>query len=319
VPSRRSVLRGAAVAAAVCSLGGCDRPPPYRPGLLRIATGGLGGVYYAYGQGIAAAVRARLPGLTPSVLATGASVDNLRMISAGMAELAFTLADSAAAAAAGQPPFDVQLHVMALARLYENYLHVVVPAASRVKTLSDLVGARVSLGAAGSGTEVIAARVLTAAGIDPRQDLTTVRHSVDDSARELAAGQLDGFFFAGGLPVAAIADLARAVPLRLLPVGDLTASLRAAHGEFYAERTIPASVYGLGGPVSTVGVPNYLVVGAGMASAVAYAVTRLLFERRATLARAHPEARRLDPRTAIGTYPLALHPGAVRYYRDAKR
>jgi TRAP transporter TAXI family solute receptor len=316
VPSRRSVLRGAAAAAATSALAGCGGSLTYRSGALRIATGGPGGVYYAYGQGIATAVRAYLRGLNPRVVATGASVENLRMAADGTAEIAFTLADCAAAASAGQPPFDAALPISALARLYENYLHVVVPAAGPVQDLGDLAGRRVSLGAAGSGTEVIASRILSAAAVD---GVTVLRYGVDDSARELAAGRLDGFFFSAGLPVAAITALARATPVRLIAVGDAAARLRDRHGEFYAERTIPASTYGLDRPVSTVGVPNYLVVRDAMAPDLAYVVTRLLFERREVLAAAHPEARRLDRGAAIGTYPLVLHPGAMRYYREAKR
>jgi TRAP transporter TAXI family solute receptor len=305
--------------AALPALGGCAGSLAYRSGPLRIATGGPGGVYYVYGQGIAAAVRGHLPGLKPSVVATGASIENLTMVAGGTAEIAFTLSDCAAAASAGQPPFQAALPISALARLYENYLHVVVPAAGPVRGLRDLAGKRVSLGAAGSGTEVIASRALSAAGIDPRSGLTALRYGVDDSVRELSAGRLDGFFFSAGLPVSAISTLARATPVRLLDVGDLVAPLRGQYGELYAERTIPASAYGLDGPVSTVGMSNYLVVAAGMAPELAYSVTRLLFERREELAAAHPEARRLDRGAAIGTYPLVLHPGAVRYYREAKR
>lgn len=275
-------------------------------------------MYYVYGQGIAAAVRQHLPGLRPSVIATGASVENLQMVADRSAEVAFTLADSAAAAAAGRDPFAAALPISALARLYENYLHVVVPAGGPVRGLHDLARRRVSLGATGSGTELIAARVLDAVGIDPHAGLTALRYGVDDSARELVAGRLDAFFFSAGLPVAAITTLARTIPVRLLDLGNIAAVLRERHGEFYTERTIPASTYGLDQSVSTIGVSNYLVVRQAMAVDLAYAVTRLLFERREELAEAHPEARRLDRGAAIGTYPLALHPGAVRYYREAK-
>jgi TRAP transporter TAXI family solute receptor len=302
----------------VSTLGACSRSPAYRPGPLRIATGGPGGVYYVYGQGIATAVRKHLRGLRPSVIATGASVENLWLVADGSAELAFTLADSAAAAVGGLPPFDSALPLSALARLYENYLHVVVRAGGPVRSLRDLAGRRVSLGATGSGTEVIATRALGAVGVDPYAGLTPFRYGVDDSARELAAGRLDAFFFSAGLPVAAITTLARTTPVRLLDLGDLAAVLCEQHGEFYTQRTIPGSTYGLEQPVSTIGVSNYLVVRQAMSADLAYAVTRLLFERREDLAEAHPEARRLDRGAAIGTYPLALHPGAVRYYREAK-
>jgi TRAP transporter TAXI family solute receptor len=135
----------------------------------------------------------------------------------------------------------------------------------------------------------------------------------------LAAGGLDAFFFSGGLPVAAITALAQAIAIRLVGAGDLASKLRDRYGELYSELAIPASAYRLEEPVSTVGVSNYLVVAASFDRELAYLLTRLLFVRRDMLASAHPEARRLDRGAAIDTYPLPLHPGAVRYYREAKR
>jgi TRAP transporter TAXI family solute receptor len=318
VLSRRTVLRGASVAAAA-AMAGCGRAPDYRSGQLRIATGGQGGVYYVYGQGIATAVRRDLPRLEPVVLATAASVDNVRMVAAGSAELAFTLADSAAAGLAGDAPFEHPMPIAALARLYDNYLHLVVSAAGTIRDLAALAGRRVSLGANGSGTELIATRLLGLVGIDPKRDLTVLPLGVDDSARSLASGGLDAFFFSGGLPVAAITALAQAIAIRLVGAGDLASKLRDRYGELYSELAIPASAYRLEEPVSTVGVSNYLVVAASFDSELAYLLTRLLFVRRDMLASAHPEARRLDRGAAIDTYPLPLHPGAVRYYREAKR
>ena len=313
--SRRAVLRSAFLATVACAVAACRRDAGYPAGQLRIATGGQGGVYFVYGQGIAGAVRLDLPGLIATVLVTGASVDNLRMISDGTAELGFCLADSAAAALAGATPFTSALPIAALARLYENYLHVVVPVAGPAQRLADLAGGRVCVGAAGSGTEVIANRLLEVAGLG----VEAVHLGVDDSARELSAGRIDGFFFSGGLPTSAIGALAKAKSIRLLGVADLVPKLRNVYGEFYTERTIPASAYDLAEPVSTVGVANYLAVGSSFDEELAYRLTRLLFQRRELLASAHPEARRLDRATAISTYPVPLHPGAVRYYREAKQ
>jgi len=319
VLSRRELVRNAALAAAASLVGGCERAPASPHGQLRIATGGPGGVYYVYGQGLAEAVRQDLPGLTATVMTTGASVDNLRMLAAGTAEVAFALADSAAAAMRGEPPFDSALSIAALARLYENCLHVVVLANGPIQHLDDLAGRRVSLGASGSGTELTAGRLLAVAGLDPARDMTALHYGVDDSARALAERRLDAFFFSGGLPTGAIVTLFRMAAIHLLDVGQLVVRLRKRYGELYSERTIPVSAYGLVDPVPTVGVANYLVVPASFDGELAYRLTRLLFERRELLASAHPEARRLDHWSAIGTYPVPLHPGAVRYYREAKR
>jgi TRAP transporter TAXI family solute receptor len=315
VLSRRALLRGAVLAAVPWPAAGCHHEPSYPAGSLRIATGGQGGVYFVYGQGIAQAASLDLPAVTATVLVTGASVDNLRMIADGTAELAFCLADSAAAAVAGATPFTAALPIAALARLYENYLHVVVPMAGPAQRLADLGRGRVSVGAAGSGTELIANRLLAVAGLG----VDAVHLGVDESARELSAGRLDAFFFSGGLPTAAIDALAKTRSIRLLGVAELVPMLRNVYGEFYSERTIPASAYDLAEPVSTVGVANYLAVRASFDEELAYRLTRMLFERRELLASAHPEARRLDRASAISTYPVPLHPGAVRYYREVKQ
>jgi TRAP transporter TAXI family solute receptor len=288
------------------------------PGRLRISTGGVGGVYYAYGTGIVAAVRARLPQLAPEVIVTAASIENIRLVTSGQAEMGFTLADSAGTAHFGAPPFLVPTKVAALARLYDNYLHLVVNPDRPLRTVADLRGQRVSVGASGSGTELTATRLLAEAGLNASTDLRVTWLGVDDSAAAFAAGNLDAFFFSGGIPTLAIDALAKWFPIRLMDLGSMVSPLRHSYGEVYAERTIPGSTYGLGAPVTTVGVPNYLVVSPTMDSDLAYAIIETLFVERALLAAAHPEGRRLDRGAAINTYPLQLHPGAERYYRAIK-
>jgi len=299
--------------------GGCgEDAPPATPGALRIATGGRGGVYYAYGEGLAGVVRDHWRGQDATVLATAASVENLRMVAGGDADVAFTLADAAALGVRGGEPFADPQPIQALARLYDNYVHLVVRADSGINLLTDLRGRPVSTGAPGSGTELVAVRLLGLVGLDPIRDVERRQLGVDDSVRALASGRLDAFFWSGGLPTGAIAAAAGKTPLRLVDLVDFVGPLRDRYGEFYAERTIPASAYGLERAVPTIGVPNYLVVASGMDERVAHQLTELLFAHRDALARAHPEALRLNRRTAIGTYPVPLHPGAARYYRETK-
>jgi uncharacterized protein len=288
------------------------------PWRLVIATGGQGAVYYAYGQGLARVARTHLPGAEPQVISTAASVENLRLVAGGRADVAFALADSAALAFEGKPPFTTRAPVVALAQLYENYTHLVVAADGPIHRLGDLRGRVVSIGASGSGTELIATRLLTAAGVDPDNGIRTRRLQVEDSAAAMRDGRIDAFFFSGGLPTGAIAGLARAMRIRLIDLGDYVERLRKRYQAFYEERSIPASTYELAGPVRTVGVPNYLVVGASMPVDRAYELTRMLFTQRDALAVAHPEALHLNRRAAISTYPLPLHPGAIRYYRESR-
>jgi TRAP transporter TAXI family solute receptor len=314
--TRRAAATLLAFAVSLGAAPSCtDDPGPQGP--LVLATGNRGGVYYAYGQGFADQVAKRLPRMRPTVVPTAASLDNLRMVAAGRADVAFTLADSAALAAGGQPPFTAPQPIRALARLYDNYVQLVVPAGSPVRRLSDLRGRTVSTGAAGSGTELIAERLLTLTGIDKNRDIARRRLGIGESAAALRAGTLDAFFFSGGLPTETITALARANAIRLVDLGGYAEQMRPRYGEFYFERTIPASTYGL--PVTTtVGVPNFLVVHADMDADLAYRLTRLLFTEREAIALAHPEARRLNRLSAYGTHPVALHPGAVRYYREAR-
>lgn len=288
-------------------------------GGLRIATGGPGGVYRAYGEGLATVVEDGLPGAEAEAQPTAASIDNLRRIADGRADVGFTLADSAALAIRGEPPFAEPQPVAALARIYDNLTHLVVRADGGITDIGDLKGRTVSTGDPGSGTELVALRLLETARIDVDRDLA-VRSSlgVEASAGELRSGRLDAFFWSGGLPTAAVADLATRTEIRLVDLSALVAPLRQRHGEFYAERSIPASTYALPRPVATIGVPNYVVASAAMEVDLAYALTRFLFDEEAALSRAHPEAGRVNRRSAIATFPVPLHPGAVRYDRETK-
>ncbi|MEU2913387.1 TAXI family TRAP transporter solute-binding subunit [Streptomyces massasporeus] len=296
--------------------GGSDAPP--RPsGEVTVATGNQGGVYAEYGAGFADVIERRLPAASARVLHTGGSVDNLRRVGGGEARVGFTLADSAADAVAGRAPFTGRVPVVALAALYDNYVQLVVPADSPVRSVKDLRGRRVSVGAEGSGTAIVAERVLDVAGLSADDDVTGQRLDVRESASALADGRIDAFFWSGGLPTAAITELRRTTPIRLVDLGDVVGALTESYGELYTETTVPAVVYGAQSAVTTVSVPNFLVVRRDMPEAEAYWLTRLLFDGQSRLIRAHPEARRLDRRTAIATYPLDLHPGAERWYRES--
>ncbi|MCX4825833.1 TAXI family TRAP transporter solute-binding subunit [Streptomyces sp. NBC_01142] len=291
---------------------------PNRPsGEITVATGNPGGVYAEYGAGYADVIGRRLPDASARVLHTGGSVDNLRQIDAGQAEAGFTLADAAADAVGGRTPFSRPLRVVALAALYDNYVQLVVRADSPVRSAKALRGLRVAVGSEGSGTALIAERILKVSGLSPEKDLTSLRLDVRESATALAAKRIDAFFWSGGLPTGAITELRRSTEIRLVDLGDVVGELTRSYGELYTETTVPAVVYGARSAVTTVSVPNFLVVRRDMKDSEAYWLTRLLFEGQSQLIRAHPEARRLDRRTAIATHPLELHPGAARWYRES--
>jgi TRAP transporter TAXI family solute receptor len=311
-----------ALAALAVVPGLLDDEPDVPAGELRIATGDPLGVYFAYGEGIADVVRARIPLLRPRVIATPASVANVEMVHAGTAEIGFTQADVAADRVA------VGVPLVALARLHDDYLHVVVRADGPIRTVADLRGKRVSLGVTGSGTEITAERLLYAARLDPRSDVQKVPRSLSDSAAAFERGEIDAFFFSGGLPVPQLLALkARQVDFRLLDTGDLVAPLRALPAStggpsnsrpYYRVHVIPRTAYGLPEAVSTLAVPNYLVVRADMPADTAYAIIRAIFEGRRTIEAKHLAAGRLNIRDAINTDPLPLHEGAARYYQETK-
>ncbi|RBQ20564.1 hypothetical protein DP939_11955 [Spongiactinospora rosea] len=313
--------RTAVVLAAVLTtiVTACANPalPAAPRGPIRIASGSAGGVYALYGGALAHLVRQRFPETAAEPITTVGSVENIELITAGKAEAGFVLADIASDAVTGREAFPGGRPIVALARLYDNYVQLVVRANGPIRTMADLAGRRVSIGAKGSGTAVVSERVLRLAGL--YDDVVLAHEEISPSARALELGELDAFFWSGGLPSEGITGLRASTPVRLIDLGQTAGMLTRQYGELYTETTVPASVYGLADEVGTVSVPNYLVVHRDLPEPAAYWLTRTLFEEQPRLADVHGEARRLDAGSAIMTYPLDLHPGAARWYRRQHR
>jgi TRAP transporter TAXI family solute receptor len=285
---------------------------------LSIATGGTGGVYFVYGGGLAEQITQNLEGFEATAEVTSASVDNMFLIADESSDLAFTLADTASDAINGEGAFEEPVPAQALANLYVNYTQLVTTADTGIASVADLRGRRVSVGAPNSGTEVIALRILGAAGLNPDSDITRGQLGVDDSVQALRDGGIDAFFWSGGLPTGAVTDLASTDPIVMVPTAEYVGALQDQYGRTYMESTIPADIYpGMSGDVATIGVPNYLVVNEAIDEELAYQITRLLFERKDALVAVHPEAENLDVQNAQQVEPLALHAGAQRYYAEA--
>ena len=289
---------------------------------LSIATGGTGGVYYPYGGGLAKVLNENLPGVRATAEVTAASVDNLKLIRDGRADIAFVLADTLADAVAGRGAFAGRpVPAASLAVLYSNYTHIVTTAASGITTIAGLRGKTVSTGAPGSGTEVIAFRVLRAAGLDPDRDITRQALGATESAGALKDGKIAAFIWTAGLPTAAIQDLAHSqgMTIRLISSGDVLPALQRDHGELYFPLEIPAGLYpGVDQPVTVVGIANVLVVNRSMADDLAHDITRVLFEKKSELAAIHPEAAQLSLERGEGGSPAPYHPGALKYYAEQK-
>lgn len=292
--------------------------PNYPSRGLTIATGGRGGVYYAYGTAYARELQRGLPGVRVRVVTTAGSVDNLTRLARGEVQLAFAAADTVDRYSDIERQAGALGRTAAVARVYDEYVHVVVRADSSIRTLTDLRNQRVSTGAPGSSVEVTADRLLRVVGMNAVRDLRRKQVGIDESTALLRAGLLDAFFWVGGLPTPAVAELAADTRIRLLPVGQHVARMRSSWGAFYRQASVPAPLYSTGTPAETVAVPSYLLISTVLDPDVVYHLTRLLFERRPRIAAQVPSGRLLDPRTAIATAPVPLHPGAARYYRDTK-
>ncbi|MFJ9841358.1 TAXI family TRAP transporter solute-binding subunit [Kitasatospora sp. NPDC101155] len=306
-PRRRTVLGAALTAALTAGCSGNDGPVRS----LRLATGPEGGPYNAFGRSFTEAVTVgRRLTLTP--VSSAASVDNLQQLDDGTVDLALTTADVAEDAVLGRDTFARPLGLTAPARVYVNYLHLLAPADGPVRELADLAGRRVATGAVGSGLQVTAKRLLREAGLGVRQQSL----GLAESLAALRTGALDAVFWSGGVPTPAVSELARELPLRFVPLDAIAAALRERHGPVYAAVTLPTDAYGLRGPVGTLGVGNYLTARPGVPEDAVRRQLEILFDQWATLLRAVTAGARLEPRFAVSTGAVPLHPGAAAYYRS---
>jgi len=286
--------------------------------LITILTGSTSGIYYPLGTALSSIDAKVIPGANITVQATAGSVQNLRLLEANDGELAFTLGDCLADAWAGNKDagFDVPFtKLRAIARIYPNFIQIVASSRSQIKTLADLKGKRVSVGAEGSGTALNAAVIFKAAGFT-FNDLAMVDQTpFASSVRLVEQGSLDATLQSAGLGVESIRHLLASGQSTLIPIpSDIVARIDSA---VYIAATIPAGTYdGQSGDVQTASVPNFLVTREGVSDDVAYQMTKSLFEHLDQLVQTQPAAKDIDVKKAATDLPIPLHPGAERYYRE---
>ncbi|OLR95200.1 TAXI family TRAP transporter solute-binding subunit [Actinokineospora bangkokensis] len=321
LPRRPRTRLGALLAAllAVAALtSACDTTFPGTR--LRFASGGPGGVYNALARGLSAAWEEQLGLAGTDVQETNGSGDNVLRLQSDKADVAISAADVASRAASAQRSDDPRA-LVALARIYDDYLHVVVRRDSGIETLAALAGKRVAVGTRDSGTRVIADRVLAVAQLQVRE----VEDNLKSSVLKLRSGEVDAFFWSGGLPTNDVEALARDTPVRLLDLGDLLPQIRRSDPVYNAS-SIPASTYGTGVAVATLAVPNFLLTTRAVPDELAEQLTRGLFDARDRIIgsnqavgqqNAVAAARAIDVLPGIETDPVPLHPGALAYYRSA--
>lgn len=285
---------------------------------LSIATGGTGGVYYPYGGGMAEMITKYIDGYSAVAEVTGASVENMGLIARGESDIALVLADTAFAGFTGTGAFEERklADSRALGSIYPNAMQIVALADSGISSLADLAGKRVSVGAPGSGTEVSTQTLLAANGIT-YDDIEEQRLNFNETADALRDGDIDAGFWSVGPPTSSILNLAATRDIVLIPLTEAEVAAALAAEPTFAAYTLRAGLYeGMDAAVPTISTPNVLVVDAGMDDELAYLITKALFEHVADLIAVHPAANDTTVEFSVGSTPIPLHPGALRYYEE---
>ena len=312
-PGRRAVLLGAAAVALGGTAAGCGRGGVRGLPELVVATGPPGAVYRQIGGEIAEILDERFPDTDVRAVETGASQANLALLASGEAHLGLAALDSILDSGTGSGGGGGDA-LMAIGRLYDAFVHLVVLVGSPVWRASDLDGLRVSVGATDSGTEFTVAQIVAETSLD----FEAVHLNQSESAAALADGEIDAMFSLTGLPTPAIADLAEERAVRLIDLSDAAGTLADAHPDSYLPANIPATTYEGVPSTPTAAIPNLLLCREDLSHDAAYAVTGTVFTSASRLADGSPVAAQINVRTGISTGIVPLHPGAADWYRENK-
>jgi TRAP transporter TAXI family solute receptor len=316
-PTKKRLGLAITLAAAVLAGGALAQ----QKNTISIATGGTGGVYYPLGGGLANVLSKAIPGLQATAEVTGGSVDNLKLIGTGQSEVAFVMADAALDAFKGEDKFrGSKVPVRTLMVLYPNRMHVVSIEGAGIEKMSDLKGKRVSTGSPGSATEVMAFRVIEAAGLDKDKDMRRERLGVAESTNALKDRKIDAYFWVGGLPTAAVTDLGATpgLKIKLIDHAEVVPKMNAKHGELYVKDVIPAKTYpGQDKDNNNSTVWNILVSNEKMTDDMAYNIVKTIFDKKADLVAVHKEAENFDYKYQVkDNSSVPWHPGAVKYFKE---
>lgn len=284
-------------------------------GRISIATGNSTGVYYVVGGGLAQVINEETD-LQATSAETGASVQNIEQVVAGDYDIGFSLADTAADAVNGEADFEKPQDVSTLGRIYSNLTHVVVRKDAGIDSVEDFKGKTISTGSPQSGTEVIANRLIEAAGLAPT-DVKAQRLDLTKTIDGMKDGSIDGLVWSGGLPTPAITDLITSAgdKVEFLDVTPLLPKMQEIN-EVYEEATIPGDTYEQAADIPTIAVPNVLVVRNDMPDNLACALTTLTVEQKDKLVQVHPAAEEITVETMSETGPIPVHPGSARALDD---
>ncbi len=288
---------------------------------ISIATGGTGGVYYPIGGGIASVLSKKVPGMEATAEVTGGSVDNLKLIDGDQSYIGLVMADAGQDAYKGENKFkDHKVPLRTLMILYPNRMHLVTVEGRGINTIEDLKGKHISTGSPGSATEVMAFRMLEAAGLDKDKDVQRERLSVAESVNGVKDNKIDAFFWVGGLPTAAVTDLANTpgTKIKMIDNAQLVPAMNKKYGNLYIEDTIPKSTYrGMETDNKQATVMNILVANEKMSDQTAYDIVKTIFESRDDLIAVHKDTQDFKlENQKFSASPVPFHPGAIKYFQE---
>ncbi len=316
---RRDFLKLTGVLGGTMLLGNTGKVFAQAKKRISIATGGMGGVYFVIGGGIAS-ILSKYAGVEAAAEVTAASVDNCKLIAAKKSDLGLIMGDTGYDAFKGLGNFKGRpLPLRTVTVLYPNLMHVVALEGKGIKKVADLKGKRVSTGAPGSGTEVKALRVLEAAGVNHEKDMRKDRLGASESAGALKDGKIDAYFWDGGVPTSSVLDLAASpgVKMVLIPHEDLIPKMVEKYGPVYYQTIIPKKLYtGVDVDTNVAGVGNLLMCHQDMDEKLVYDITKNIFDRLKELAAIHKEALNINLKDGSGNKAVPYHKGAAKFFKE---
>jgi uncharacterized protein len=291
-----------------------------QPKQLSIATGGTGGIYYPLAGGFGSILAREIPGITATAEVTGGSLDNMKLVGSGNADVAFTQVDTAVDAVNGRDKFPKKLPIKALAVMYPNLMQVVTLEGNGITKFEDMKGKRISTGAPGSGTEIFAIRVIEGYGLDKDKDMTRERLSAAESGNALKDRKIEAFMFVAGVPTSAITDVAASPGVKMLLIDHDQAvpKMNDKHGASYAPAVIPKGSYpGQDKDSKVVAVWNIMAVREDFPEDLAYKLTQIMLEKREDLGRVHKEALNIKVENQKSQNAgIPWHPAALKYFAE---
>ena len=286
---------------------------------ISIATGGMGGVYFVIGGGIAS-ILTKYAGVEAAAEVTSASVDNCKLLAAKKSEFALILADTGYDAYKGSGAFKgKELPIRTVAVLYPGLTHIVTTEGKNIRRVADLKGKRVSVGSPGSGTEVIALRVLESAGLNHEKDIKKDRLGAGESAGALKDGKIDAYFWTGGIPTSSVLDVAASpgIKIAIVPQNDIVPKLAKKFGPIYYQSIIPKNIYtGINKDIPVTAVGNILMCHAEADEQLVYDVLKTIFGHLKELTAIHKEALNINLKDGASNKAVPYHKGAVKFFKE---